>query len=231
MQTFFGIKIQDGSIAGMSFALLLAVVMGGLIGLEREIHGHPAGMRTHILVCLGSTLITLVSVSIGQLNGSHGDPARLSAQIVSGIGFLGAGAILREGTSVKGLTTAASVWTTAGIGIALGANPFYGQLAVITTVIVLFTLWGLNYFEDWIDVHSGRANPVLVEVHDTEQATAGVLAQFGAHNIRIQAVQFEPGRKKTRSIRLRVCFPAKFDRVQFVNDLSQLPDVITVDLD
>ncbi len=232
MHNFFGMMIQDNSLLGMTFPLLVAVILGGLIGLEREIHGHPAGMRTHILVCVGSTLITLVSTSIGQLNGAHGDPARLAAQIVSGVGFLGAGAILREGATVRGLTTAASIWTTAGIGIALGANPFYGQLAVITAVIVLFTLWGLNYFEDWVNVHAHRAFPMVVTVHDTDHSSAEILAQLAQHNIRVESVRFEPGHKKnTREIQLRVCLPARFDRVEFISRLSEQPNVIGVEME
>ena len=104
--------------------LILAVAAGGLIGLEREIHGRAAGFRTQILVCLGSTLIMLISIYGFEQSGvgTTRDPARLAAQVVSGIGFLGAGTILREGTSIKGLTTAASLWVVAGIGLALGAG-------------------------------------------------------------------------------------------------------------
>src|SRR5437588_2576841 len=130
MDSFFGLSINPHSTFGMSIALVLSVVLSGLIGLERELHGHPAGLRTHILVCVGSTLITIVSVHIGMGVGGQqpkSDPARLAAQIVSGIGFLGAGAIIREGATVKGLTTAASVWATAAIVTALGSGPFHAQ--------------------------------------------------------------------------------------------------------
>jgi putative Mg2+ transporter-C (MgtC) family protein len=231
MQTFFGIAAGHTTLLGMSLPLLLAVVLGGLIGLEREVHGHPAGMRTHIIVCVGSTLITLVSTTISDVNGVRGDPARLAAQIVSGIGFLGAGAILREGASVRGLTTAASVWTTAGIGIALGANAFYGQLAVIATIIVLFTLWTLNHFEDWINVRFKRDFPVIVTVRDTERATADVLAQFAEHGVRIESVRFQGGPDRhTREIHLRICPPAKFDRTRLLSDLSTREGVLSIDL-
>src|SRR5512143_569517 len=124
METFFGIHVQPQSMSGMAFALLLSVLLGGLVGLERELHAHPAGLRTHILVCLGSCLMTLVSVNMG-----HGSNDRIAAQVVSGVGFLGAGAIIREGATVRGLTTAASIWSTAGIGIALGTSPFFGEVA------------------------------------------------------------------------------------------------------
>lgn len=231
MHNFFGIATIHSSLLGMTLPLLLAVVLGGLIGLEREIHGHPAGMRTHILVCVGSALITIVSTTIADLNGSKGDPARLAAQIVTGIGFLGAGAILREGASIRGLTTAASIWTTAGIGIALGADAYFGQLAVIATVIVLFTLWILNYAEDWINVRAHREFMVVVTVRDTERATADVLASFGQLGIRMEAVQFQTGHEQgTREIHLRVSPPAVFDRSTLVSELSANEGIVRVDL-
>src|SRR5262249_3335072 len=110
-ERFFGWHIDPLSLGGKAMALLLAVLLGGLIGLERGGRGQAAGMRTHILVCVGSTLIALTSVEVGlgaSSGGRPGDPGRIAAQIVSGIGFLGAGAIIREGFSVRGLTTAAS---------------------------------------------------------------------------------------------------------------------------
>lgn len=121
---FFGMHVDPASIGGKGSALLLAVLLGGVIGLEREWRGNAAGMRTHILVCVGATAITLTSVEIGMgvRGGMRGDPGHIAAQNGSGIGFLGAGAILRKGATIRGLTTAASIWATAGIGIALGAT-------------------------------------------------------------------------------------------------------------
>ena len=115
--------------------LILSAIMGGSIGIEREANNRPAGLRTHILVSVGSTLIMLVSIYGFE---GEGDPARLAAQVVSGIGFLGAGTILRTGNSIKGLTTAASLWVCAGIGLAIGAGYYVG--GVITAVIVLLSL-------------------------------------------------------------------------------------------
>lgn len=119
----------------MSFRLVAAAVLGAAVGYEREHADKPAGLRTHILVALGSAQFTVVSLY--GFNGA-GDPARVAAQIVTGIGFLGAGAILRTETTVKGLTTAASVWVTAAIGLAVGVG-MYGMSAV-TTLIVLAVL-------------------------------------------------------------------------------------------
>ena len=115
--------------------LILASILGGLIGLDRESTNRPAGFRTHILVAIGSALIMMVSVD----NAKYGaDPSRIAAQVISGIGFLGAGTILRTGTNIEGLTTAASLWVCAGIGLAVGNGYYLG--AVATTLIVLFFL-------------------------------------------------------------------------------------------
>jgi len=125
----------------MILRLSLAVVLGGSIGFEREVRNRPAGLRTHVLVTLGATLIMLISM----YGFKGGDPARLAAQVVSGIGFLGAGTILRDDSGIRGLTTAASIWVCGGIGLALG-NGYYGG-AFLTTFFVLSSLILLGIFE------------------------------------------------------------------------------------
>ncbi|MBI1975927.1 MAG: MgtC/SapB family protein [Candidatus Omnitrophica bacterium] len=133
----------------ITIRLLIALALGGLIGLEREIHGSDAGLRTHILVCLGSSLVMVVSILMAkQFPGT--DPGRISAQVVSGIGFLGAGSILRSATSVRGLTTAASIWAVAGIGLGAGAG-FYSSAAIASLLIVL-TLWLLRFIEKMLNL-------------------------------------------------------------------------------
>ncbi|MGZ4345868.1 MAG: MgtC/SapB family protein [Gaiellaceae bacterium] len=128
--------------------LALAGGLGGLIGIERELREREAGLRTHLLVSLGSALFTIVGAYGFHEFLSSGatvvraDPTRIAAQIVTGIGFLGAGAIIRQGLSVRGLTTAATLWVVAAVGLACGAGS-YG-VAVITTVIVLFALYPLR---------------------------------------------------------------------------------------
>ncbi len=120
--------------------LFVAAFLGGLIGLERESHGKDAGVRTYALVCLGSSLIMILSIEIYQIYAkANVDPSRIAAQVISGIGFLGAGAILRsEHGSIKGLTTAAGIWTAAGIGLACGMGMYHA--AVLTTAFSLFIL-------------------------------------------------------------------------------------------
>ena len=120
--------------------LSVAAALGGAIGLERELRERGAGLRTHLVVCLGSALFTLVSAY--AFVGPHVDPTRIAAQIVSGIGFLGAGAIIRQGLSVRGLTTAATLWLVAAIGMACGAG--YYDAAIIATGGALLTLGPLR---------------------------------------------------------------------------------------
>jgi putative Mg2+ transporter-C (MgtC) family protein len=126
--------------------LLLAAALGAAVGLERERHDHPAGMRTHLLVSLGSGAFTILSIY--AFAGPNSDPSRVAAQIVTGIGFLGAGAILKAGTTIRGLTTAASLWVVAAIGMAAGAGAW--GVATATTVIVLVSLWPLGIIERWM---------------------------------------------------------------------------------
>jgi len=123
--------------------LLLAGVLGGAVGAERELADQPAGLRTHILLTVGACLFTLVSV---YGFGGAADPSRLAAQIVTGIGFLGGGAIVRHGLTVRGVTTAASIWATTAIGVALGAGRYL--LASGGTVLVVATLVGLRALRD-----------------------------------------------------------------------------------
>lgn len=125
---------------------LAAVVIGGLIGSERARHGRAAGMRTHILVCLGSCMTSMTSVFVSDIMGNNGDVFRIPAQVVSGIGFLGAGMIiLKNNNMITGLTTAAGVWTTATIGVALGYGYYVGAAAV--TVLFLSTIVLFARFE------------------------------------------------------------------------------------
>jgi putative Mg2+ transporter-C (MgtC) family protein len=143
-EIIYGTEITVGSAL---FRLSLAFIAGMLIGIEREAHSQPAGMRTHILITLGSTLAMLLSIYIPQSypGFQNGDPGRIAAQVVSGIGFLGAGAIMRFGVNVRGLTAAASVWAMAMIGLAIGAGMY--SISFIALLIILFSLSVMDTFE------------------------------------------------------------------------------------
>jgi putative Mg2+ transporter-C (MgtC) family protein len=142
----------------LSIRLVVAGLLGLAVGFEREIHGHPAGLRTHMLVALGAGLFTILSAEgFGTSSPTTPiDPTRIAAQIVSGIGFLGAGAILKDGIVIRGLTTAASLWAVAAVGMAAGAAQYV--IATVATVVILVSLWPINLLSERLH---GSAQPEL----------------------------------------------------------------------
>ena len=172
----------------VALRLILAALFGGLVGVEREVHKRPAGLRTHILVTTGSALIMLVSMygfsGLGE-GGYGGEPARLVAQVVSGIGFLGAGTILRDGNDVTGLTTAASIWVCGGIGIAIGGGYYLG--ALVTTAIVLFSLVPLSFFVKRISMANHQEISLVCEERAGLVGEIGIL--LGVYNISIKDIK------------------------------------------
>lgn len=161
----------DFNYLGMvSFRMLLAVIAGGLIGNERQRHGRAAGMRTHILVCLGSALTALIGVYLEEITGSSGDIQRISAQVISGIGFLGAGMIIvKNNNIIKGLTTAAGVWTTSIIGISIGYGFYYG--AITATCLFLIAI----IFFTKLEKRKITTEIIYVEIDNMYQANQVVL--------------------------------------------------------
>lgn len=167
--------------------LLLSALFAGFIGLERESHGRPAGLRTHILVAVGSCLIMLLSIYGFGPSWSNRDPARLAAQVISGIGFLGAGTILREGATIKGLTTAASLWVVAGIGLAVGSGFYLGATAA--TIIAVMALFFLEKLEKRF------LSPQAVTLEATVTDQPGQLGEMctiiGRHGFSIHSIDLE----------------------------------------
>lgn len=160
------------------FRLVLAAVLGGVVGLEREVHGRPAGIRTYLLLCMGSALIMVVSEFLLPFEIQkilHADPARIAAQAVTGIGFLGAGVILRYKDSIRGLTTAACVWVACAIGLAIGAGFYLFGTAV--TALTLASLLGLKSFEqrlkkDWYKQMSVLSHDEVGQVKNIQDVLA-----------------------------------------------------------
>jgi putative Mg2+ transporter-C (MgtC) family protein len=138
----------------LALRLLLAAGLGAVVGVEREIRQKPAGLRTNMLIALGSALFTVISI---QLAHAGGTPDRIAAQIVTGIGFLGGGAIMRSGTSVHGMTTAATIWVNAAVGMAAGAGEY--AMAVVTTVVTLIILAVLPPIEAYFERRATTPNP------------------------------------------------------------------------
>ena len=172
----------------IAIRLILSTILGGIIGIERERRNQPAGLRTHIILCVGSTLMMLVSIYVATEIGNpeNSDPGRIAAQVVSGIGFLGAGAILRFGVSIKGLTTAASLWTTAGIGLAAGAGFYVGSL--LATIIIIIALSLLSKWEKIFLASKGTRSINLV-AKDVPDIIGKVEKILNKHGITITTIQ------------------------------------------
>lgn len=191
--------------------MVIAAVLGGLIGLEREWSNHAAGFRTHILVCLGSATIMLLSVYgfsqfVNETN-VRVDPARLAAQVISGIGFLGAGAILRNGSVISGLTTAASVWVVAAIGLCVGAGFLFA--AFYATLMVLISLFLLNKWEKHLMRHR-RNQEVTVRAFDKPGVLGTIASKFGEQSIQIVNVKMVPDSEIDSGVEARATIQLHF---------------------
>lgn len=189
---FFTGLIQSTEInwATATLRLIISFILGMLIGLEREGHDQPAGLRTHILISIGATLVMLISIFIPQTfrDFQNGDPGRIAAQVVSGIGFLGAGAILKFGVDVKGLTTAASIWAMAAIGLAVGAGMYI--VSLVGVVVILFALTVMNFFEKRVfKERTLRKVELQIKKKDTE--ISELYQIFEVFNVKINSAGFE----------------------------------------
>ncbi|MEW5784440.1 MAG: MgtC/SapB family protein [Bacillota bacterium] len=173
----------------IALRLGLAVLLGGLVGIERETHNRPAGFRTHILVCAGSALIMMVSAYgfAGEFGTHYAvDPGRIAAQVVTGIGFLGAGTILQQRGSIRGLTTAASIWVVSGIGLAAGIGFYTG--AVLTTLVVLVSLLLLGRVDRMI-LSQRRTRSLLIRAVDQPGLMGRVAGVLGDLKLNIRKVE------------------------------------------
>ena len=161
--------------------LAFAALLGGILGLEREIHGRPAGLRTHLLVSLGAAAFMSMSPLVADMSQNfQGDPGRIAAQIVTGIGFLGAGAIVKEGVNIRGLTTAACLWVAAAIGMACGAA-LYAE-AILISILAMFALVLLPYTEVILKKHSYR---ILAITLPLEVDVSSIINAVESKNVRV----------------------------------------------
>jgi putative Mg2+ transporter-C (MgtC) family protein len=211
----------------ISFRLLVAAVLGAAIGLEREIHAHPAGMRTHLLVSLGAAAFTVISIFVFETPPSPNgtiptDPSRVAAQIVSGIGFLGAGAILKYGSSVRGLTTAASLWATAAVGMAAGGAAWL--VAVVSTVIIVVSLGPLNAIVARLRLE--RANLFRIRIMAGRLEALGEISRaLTASKVDIAGVNSQRHGEGRYEIELDLRLPAGTEQDAIVSLVSRVPDV------
>jgi putative Mg2+ transporter-C (MgtC) family protein len=166
--------------------LIIALAVGAAIGLEREFMGKPAGLRTLMLLCIGSCLIMIISIEVARIYPGIADPGRIAAQAVTGIGFLGAGAIIRSRFHVTGITTAATIWVLCALGLAIGAG--YFLLAVAGAVLITITLVLIRYIEDII--RRKRSTHVIQLLLEKRAGILGcILEQFTSMNVQSEALE------------------------------------------
>ncbi|MGB9839763.1 MgtC/SapB family protein [Thermovenabulum sp.] len=209
--------------------LLLSIILGGIIGIERESVNRPAGFRTHVLVCVGSTLTMLVSIFIFEKFRAFTstDPSRIAAQVVSGIGFLGAGTIIRVGPTVKGLTTAASLWTVASIGLAIGCG-FYSA-AIIATIFTFITLISLTRIEA-VFINRRLLYNIYVTVSDKPGQLGKIGTVLGEYGISIRNIKMENLDEDRVNINLTVRLPANVKIEDVIMKLSAIEGVQCIDI-
>ena len=208
--------------------ILYAAALGSLVGLEREIHGQPAGLRTHMILAVGAAVAAIISISYSQFLSSPdlpSDPGRIVAQVVSGVGFLGAGAIMKAGVTVKGLTTASSLWTTAIIGIACGSK--YYELACFTTLVVLLILSLINYLENML-MTTYKTHTLKVTLADRPGIVNEIKETLEIFKIKVVSLNARMPNKKTLKLEMIVRKPNTLgmDKViDIVNSIDEAQDM------
>lgn len=217
--------------------LLLAVLLGGLIGFEREHHNHPAGFRTHILVCLGSSMIMMLSIYgfaefVGEPN-VRIDPARLATAVITGIGFLGAGTILFTGKAITGLTTAASLWVVAAIGLAIGAGFYFA--AISATCLVVINLWVFNKVERRF-LRSKKVRKLTIQAEASENLLGSVTERLLNKEIATQKMTLHQkpmshGEPNCLEVQLYIVVPRAMEPSEMVSEMRQIGGVFAVSIE
>jgi len=222
------------SIPEIILRLALAVVLGGMIGFEREAHNRPAGFRTHILVCVGSALIMIVSAfGFHDFTGEiyQIDPGRIANGVVAGIGFLGAGTIIRQRGTIQGLTTAAGIWVVSGIGLAVGIGLYVG--AVFATVLVFISLFALNRLER-VNLINKKNRRLWVKAIDSPGLLGKIGMLLGEMNINIKKIDLTSAEYDENYnadlviMDLLVRIPGYLNNQELINGLSGVKGVLEI---
>ncbi len=208
------------------FRLFFALVLSGLIGFEREVKNHSAGFRTHILVGVGACMMMLLSLYgfesfLGQYEEVRFDPARIPSYVISGIGFLGAGTIIVNGMTIRGLTTAASIWTVAGIGLVVGAGMY--DVATVTTIFVLMSLVFLNKVEKE-KFNGNRKNIFHITIRKDLQLNR-VLYVFEQMDLKVRKLDIVALDDEQKRVVVELNKKQDFDRSLLIHELSVLDGV------
>ena len=214
--------------AGAALRILCAVFIGGLLGLDRGLKNRPAGMRTYMLVCVGSCLIMLTNQFIYQSAGT-GDPVRMGAQVVSGIGFLGAGTIIvTRRSQIKGLTTAAGLWAAAGVGLALGVGFYFGAALGGAAIFGVMTL--LHRMDNKLQ---SNARTIEVYVEMSQDFSVGdFLRELRLRNLELHELQREHDAPREQGVRAYLATlraQRRTSHIELLEDLTKIPGILFIE--
>ncbi|HEY4651729.1 MAG TPA: MgtC/SapB family protein [Pontibacter sp.] len=224
------LESDEISLGNIVVRVMLSALLGGLLGWERESRRQHAGLRTHIVIAVGACLLMLISIYVPQNFGEYRnvDPGRIAAQVVSGIGFLGAGAIFRLGGNTHGLTTAATIWAVAAVGLASGVGLY--SAAIVVTFLLLFVLAILDKVGKRF-LHSGSLKTLKIGFQSGIVETSKLFAILEKHNIVTKNINIEQSKNKQHStIKLYVFVPEYLHVKHFYRDLNELKNIGRISL-
>jgi putative Mg2+ transporter-C (MgtC) family protein len=211
--------------------LIAAAGFGSLIGLEREIHGQPAGLRTHMILSAGAALAAILSISYSKFLSNPelpSDPGRIVAQVVSGVGFLGAGAIMKMGVTVKGLTTASSLWTTAIVGVSCGSG--YLELGAITTLLVFVILTIINKVEKAL-LTTYRTHTMKIVLSDRPGIVKEIRSALEEKGVKFVSLSVSMPERSILRISMVIRKPDDFGMDSLINVLTEFNETVSMDLE
>ena len=223
----------------MLLRLLLAAILGGCVGIERGKGDRPAGLRTHVLVCVGSTLFMLVSIfgfgdtvpvhTVQDDMGVRRDSARIAAQVVSGIGFLGAGTIIHEGLSIKGLTTAATMWMVSAIGLAVGAGMYV--VSIGSTVLTLIVLTILRNWEKFMGLRGKTSNRfMVVRVKNRQAIVSDIINYLTLNGVKLKSLNVKTDDKNaTLLLEMFVKYNPEVDNMEVISGLHSIEGFMSIE--
>lgn len=215
----------------VSLRILLIVIFAGVIGWNREQKNHGAGFRTHILIGLGSTILMFLSIYVpdSDANTNTGDPSRIAAQVVSGVGFLCAGAIIKSGMTIKGLNTAASIWVVSAIGLLVGSGLYFASF--LTTVVTLIILIAFDLLEDR---YFGKFEykVLVLDLRQKKFHKKGFRDLLARNKLRLVSESFmQDFQTKKAQIKLTIAVPREFDVLKIVDEIRDLSDVTKISIE
>lgn len=205
--------------------ILLSIILGGFIGVDRELKRKPGGLRTHILICLGATFLMIISQFT---SGSNGDPSRIAAQVISGIGFIGGGVIMKYGFNIKGITTASTIWIVTAVGLGIGAKMYFESILItFFSWIILFIVNKLEhrFFE------GDEFKVLIIDLKSVELVDEDIKQKLNKYNLKPKTLEIEKiiNKNKTR-YQFLISIPRNLDLDKVIKELNELKKIQKISL-